>query len=151
MQITIRAAKCADADTLTKLARRSKASWDYPKSWIREWDEQLSFSPEYIAGNEVFVAVSDLEVIGVIALEQGIDHELSHLWIAPEHQNQGIGRRLVEYALETARRLGWQYLRIESDPNARPFYERLGAIPVGEVNAPVAGTTRVLPVLCLFV
>ena len=36
----------------------------------------------------------------------------------------------------------WTSLRIVSDPYAQPFYERLGAIKVAEVAAPVGGTTR---------
>ncbi len=34
-------------------------------------------------------------------------------------------------------------------PHAQPFYERMGAIKVGDVDAPVAGVQRSLPVLRL--
>jgi hypothetical protein len=48
---------------------------------------------------------------------------------------------------DLARERGGHELRIESDPYAEPFYERLGAVRVGETPAPVAGVERCLPVL----
>lgn len=38
-------------------------------------------------------------------------------------------------------------LRVESDPHAVGFYERMGARLAGTVPAPVLGTARELPVL----
>lgn len=44
---------------------------------------------------------------------------------------------------------GWASMRVVSDPHAQRFYERMGAVQIGEVDAPVGGTDRVLPVLSL--
>lgn len=141
----------ADAAALTRLARVSKASWGYPDAWLREWEPELSISAEYIRHNAVFVAQDEgAEVVGVIALEDGPHGpEVSHLWVAPESQGLGLGRRLVECALEAARERRWSSLRILSDPHAQPFYERLGAVYVGQASAPVRGTDRTLPILRL--
>jgi hypothetical protein len=38
-------------------------------------------------------------------------------------------------------------LRIESDPNAQSFYEKIGARKVGEVHSEVDSQPRVLPVM----
>ena len=150
-QTVIRHAEPADAGKLTLLARRSKASWGYPESWLREWQSQLSFSAAYLRRHPVFVASNAAEIVGVIALEDGVEPELAHLWIDPVWQGQGLGRQLVRRALDAAGEIGWESLRIESDPHAQSFYERLGAIRIGEVKAPVAGTQRLLPVLRLLV
>ncbi len=147
----MRRAEQADAEKLTQLARRSKASWGYPASWLREWESQLTFSADYIRSNPVFVMTDAEDILGVIALEHDIEPEIAHLWIDPAWQGQGLGRQLIARALEAAREFGWQFLRIESDPNAQSFYEQLGAVKVGEVKAPVAGKERLLPVLRLLV
>ena len=140
MELTFRDAKPEDAESLTGLACRAKASWGYPEAWLHEWRPQLSFSSGYIDKNSVTVAVADDSLVGVVALEDGGEPEIGHLWITPEYQGRGVGGQLIKRALEVAKGRGWGALRIESDPNALPFYKRLGAVPVGEVQAPVCGT-----------
>ena len=151
MNVTIRKARNSEAEELTKLARRAKASWGYPEACLREWEPQLKFSSDYIDRCSVLVARNGNTLVGVIALEDSDEPEISHLWVAPESQGLGVGRQLVKQALEVAKSRGWRSLRIVSDPNAERFYEGLGAAQVGDVAAPVGGTDRVLPVLRLSV
>ena len=146
----IRRGVADDAAVLTKLARVAKASWGYPDAWLQEWEPQLRISAAYIRDNAVFVAESEGRLVGVVGVGQGADGpEIAHLWISPESQGRGLGRTLVARARKVAEEEGWTSLRILSDPYAQPFYESLGAVQVGEVPAPVAGTQRTLPVLRL--
>lgn len=145
----IRPARPSDAEALTGIARAAKASWGYPEDWLREWEPQLTFTPEYVEAHTVLVATDDDRPIGVIALQATAEPEIAHLWVTPAAHGRGIGRRLVERAAEHASTRGWASLRIESDPGAVPFYRRMGAVCVGEVAAPVCGTDRVLPLLRL--
>ena len=145
-----RAAEVEDASALTALARRAKASWDYPEVWLREWEPELSFSSDYIRDNAVIVAELENVVVGVVALDHlPGEPTLGHLWVSPDCQRQGLGRTLLEKALAMAADRDWQALRVESDPYAQGFYERMGAVEVGRISAPVAGTDRFLPVLRL--
>lgn len=140
----------SDAAELTRLARRSKASWHYPDAWLREWESELEISADYIRRNAVLVAETDGGLVGVVGVGVGPEGpEIGHLWISAEAQGRGLGRALVDRAREVAVQNQWTSLRIVSDPHAQPFYERLGAVSVGEIAAPVAGTERSLPVLRL--
>jgi predicted N-acetyltransferase YhbS len=148
--VRIRTARVQEAAELTRLARQSKAAWGYPDAWLREWESELEISAEYIQRNAVFVAELEGGLVGVIGVGVGPEGpEIGHLWISAESQGQGLGRALVDRAREVAVQEQWTSLRIVSDPYAQPFYERLGAVPVGEIEAPVAGTERTLPVLRL--
>lgn len=149
MSPIIRPARPDEADTLTALARAAKASWGYPEAWLREWEPVLTFTATSIADHATFVADADGEVLGVVAVENTTEPEITHLWVAPQAQGRGIGRQLVQRARELAQENHWPALRIESDPYAVPFYESLGAEHIGDVPAPVAGTERVLPVFRL--
>lgn len=141
-----------EAGVLTLVARRAKASWGYPAEWLDEWETQLTFTPAYIRDNVTSVAEIDGDVVGVIALEssQG-EPEIAHCWVAPDVHRRGVGRALLKWAVQHAADSGWQTLRIESDPLARAFYERMGAEYIGEIEAPVCGTARQLPVLRLLI
>jgi len=148
--VRIRRARVSDAAELTRLARLSKASWGYPDAWLREWESELEISADYIRRNAVFVAATDGGLVGVVGVGAGPEGpEIGHLWVSAEAQGQGLGRALVDRAREVAVQNQWTSLRIVSDPYAQPFYERLGAVSVGEIEAPVAGTERTLPVLRL--
>ena len=148
--VWIRTGLAEDAPDLTRLARLSKASWGYPEAWLRLWESELEISAEYIQRNAVFVAESEDGPVGVVGVGVGPEGpEIGHLWISVEAQGQGLGRILVDRAREVAAQEQWTSLRITSDPYAQPFYERLGAVRVGEIDAPVAGTRRTLPVLRL--
>ena len=60
---------------------------------------------------------------------------------------EGIGRQLFIHALSLARELGYSKLRLEADPNAAGFYEKLGMEKIGESNYPVEGQDRILPIM----
>ena len=73
--------------------------------------------------------------------------QLDHLWVLPEEMGRGIGRALFAHAEAAARQRGASRLRVESDPHAEGFYQRMGLVRCGEVPAPMDGQPRVLPLL----
>jgi len=62
-------------------------------------------------------------------------------------ERRGIGKALFEHATAEARKLGFDSIKIEADPNAEGFYKRMGAIGVGASVSNVEGETRTLPLL----
>ncbi|MFQ5955797.1 MAG: GNAT family N-acetyltransferase, partial [Kiloniellales bacterium] len=86
------------------------------------------------------------QVVGVASLSRdGDEAELENLWVLPGFIGRGIGKVLFEHVAATARRQGCSRLRIVSDPNARAFYERMGARIDGDVPSRPEG--RRLPCL----
>jgi ribosomal protein S18 acetylase RimI-like enzyme len=144
----LRLAVSRDADRITEIARAAKASWGYPACWLAAWEQQLTVTPAYLADHVVVVAEKDGLVVGIGALAETSDHwSIDHLWIDPASQRQGIGRMIFEelMSIAAARPLP---VRIESDPHAVAFYERMGAVRIGSVSAPIAeAPDRRLPLL----
>ena len=60
---------------------------------------------------------------------------------------QGIGKALFEHALERCKIYSVSILKIDADPNAQSFYERMGAKKVSEHRTKIFGEDRILPVM----
>jgi N-acetylglutamate synthase-like GNAT family acetyltransferase len=146
MDIHLRRAHPDEAAQLTRIAHAAKRHWGYPEEWVEQWKADLTITPEFIVDNEMFVAVADDEIAGCCALviTEGLA-EIEHMWILPASMGTGVGRRLFEHAKKRAEQLGSKALELSADPNAEGFYERMGAMRIGEIPADMNGHARVLP------
>src|SRR4029450_1497681 len=80
MNMEIRRATPDEADTLPSIAHAAKRHWNYPEKWIEQWRSDLTITPEFIASNEVYVAVAGGEIAGCCALVVGDSlAELEHM------------------------------------------------------------------------
>ena len=146
MRIEIRRANPEEADTLTEIAHAAKRHWNYPESWIQQWQTDLTISGEFIRTHEVFAATINGEIAGCCALVMTDSlAEIEHMWIRPEQMGSGVGRALFEYARARAVERGASVLELSADPYAEGFYARMGAKRVGEIPADMDGQMRVLP------
>jgi GNAT superfamily N-acetyltransferase len=141
-------AKPEDADALTEIAHAAKRHWGYPEHWIEAWRDILTMRPEFIAANIAYCAVEDGHAVGFYVLTTENDGvHLDHLWIIPAALRRGIGRALFEHAVDQARAAGFDSIKIEADPNAETFYQRMGAQRVGTSVGEVEGEKRELPLM----
>jgi GNAT superfamily N-acetyltransferase len=141
-------AKPEDAEMLTEIAHAAKRHWGYPENWITAWRDVLTMRPEFISANTAYLARENNSAVAFYVLtteEDGI--HLDHLWVLPRAMGRGIGQALFEHATAQARRLGFDSIKIEADPNAEGFYKRMGAIRVGTSVSEVEGEHRELPLL----
>lgn len=148
--VEIRAAHPDDAARLTEIAHAAKRHWGYSEDLMSLWRADLTVSPEFVAGHDVYCAVLNTEVLGFYALSHDGDaFELEHMWVGPPHMGRGIGALLFEHAARTVRSHGGSVLEIASDPNAEGFYRKMGARPAGTVASKPEG--RTLPRLTLVI
>ncbi len=146
--ILIRRASPEDAEQLTRITLASKRYWNYPEEWIQRWLPELIFLPEYVSEHEMWLAVMGERSAAYYSLKQSEDSFwLENLWVLPEYIGQGMGRMLFQHALERSRVLGASTLKIESDPHAQNFYEKMGARKVSEHQYELDGHLRVLPIM----
>ncbi len=75
------------------------------------------------------VAVADDRIVGMGAMDNG---HVARMYVSPEHQGHGIGRRIHEMLEAEARRQGIRQLTLEASLNSVAFYEHLGYKSVQE-------------------
>jgi GNAT superfamily N-acetyltransferase len=127
--VSIRNAKPGEGKSLTALCMRSKAHWGYDAAFMRKSAAALLVSEASIAAGRVLVATDDAgRTIGTVSVaEDDEEAELALMFVDPPAIGGGTGRKLFEAAVSLARRLGYRRMTILADPNAAPFYERMGA------------------------
>jgi len=133
---TIRCARRDDAEIITDIAFRSKASWGYNDDFMEAARQELTHTAEDIANpeNHYFCACQGERLVGFAALIPYDKYrlELEAIFIDPANHRQGIGRLLMNRVVDEAQTLGYAAIIIQSDPFAAPFYQRLGAKQIGE-------------------
>lgn len=137
--IEVRAARPDDDDALVTV---DAATWTPAVSPAPQPEAGTAFFGERTNPEDVLVALVDSVVVaGYVQLKQTspvTSHEhvllINGLAVHPDHQRSGIGRRLVEAAVEEARRRGARKLSLRVlGPNAgaRTLYEALGFVVEG--------------------
>jgi ribosomal protein S18 acetylase RimI-like enzyme len=91
---------------------------------------------ELMAGGETLVLLAGAGPDGVAVLRlrpsiwtSALECYLAELYVAPERRGEGLGRALMELAIEEARRAGADHMDLgtsEDDVAARGLYESLG-------------------------
>lgn len=128
--ITFREAVQKDADLLTAICRRAKASHGYDEAFMAAvWDDMV-MPAELIARDTVMVAEIEGREVGfahLMPIDRPDTIYLENLFIEPDTQGLGVGKALFNWALTEAEARGYAWLEWDSDPNAAAFYEKVGA------------------------
>ena len=147
MPLTIRAPTIGELSDLSDLCFRSKAAWGYDEEFMDACRGELSFEPRDLELTPIAVAEHDGKPIGVAQVKVVDDEaDLLKLFVEPSALRSGIGKALLVWATDVAKELGAKRLVIDADPDAAPFYRRMGAYDVGQApSGSVPG--RMLPKL----
>ena len=116
---------------LSALCFRSKAHWGYDDAFMAQSRNSLIVSAEQIKAGDVWAAEVEGTVVGMVALTAMDDPalvDLDKLFVELSRLGAGIGRALMPFAIEEARRRGFKKMVVLADRNAAPFYERMGAV-----------------------
>lgn len=131
----VREADPHEAGFLSALALRSKAHWGYSPDFLDACRNELTVDESRIGSENYwcFVAVENSSVVGFYALARmssGV-YELDALFVEAAHIGTGVGRLLIQHALEILSKRGGARLIIQGDPNATEFYRAAGARQIG--------------------
>lgn len=141
----VRTASLNEANELSHIALISKATWDYSEEFIQACKEDLTITDDYIVNNYVYVLESEGIKIGFFSFQRKED-ALDFLYLHPNYKGKGYGKLLWKSVVEKAVELGMKCFTIDSDPNAKGYYMKMGAKSIGETPSTVF-KDRLLPLL----
>lgn len=143
--MSLRPPKPEELPAASALCLRSKAYWGYDEDFMAACVSELTLTTHDMKNDPIIVAEDERGLAGVahVKMEDGACY-LEKLFVDTDRMGKGVGRLLYNWALEAARRLGAEEVIVEADPDAVPFYERMGCLPAGEApSGSIPG--RVLP------
>ena len=146
-ELNIRKAKLEEADLLSNIALESKSYWIYDNDFLEKCKPYLTISIDDIINTSVYVIEDGISIFGFYQLKHINEKEvdLGMFFIKSEYIKKNLGAKLIEQCKSIAKNLGYKFLIIESDPNAKGFYEKQVGIFKGYVKSEVS-ETRSLPV-----
>jgi GNAT superfamily N-acetyltransferase len=144
--VGVRRAEAADADAIGRLLHDFNREFDDPTpepAWLAERARRLMGEGE----TAVLLVGDGPDGLAVLRFRraiwsEGLECYLAELYVVPARRGQGIGRALMETAIDVARDEGANYMELgtsEDDVAARALYESLSfsnreGKPDGPVN-----------------
>lgn len=133
-----------EANKLSNLALSSKATWNYSEEFILACKEDLTITQQYMKDNYVYVLEENQELIGFFSFQRKEVDSLDFLYLDPAYKGKGYDRILWESVVQKAVELNIKSFTIDSDPNAKGYYIKMGAELIGETPSTVF-KNRLLP------
>lgn len=133
--------KKEDASDYWKL--RLRALKEYPEAFASSYEESLSKPLDEVANrisdnddNYILGAFNNNKMIGMVGFKREASKKLQHkaviwgMYIAPEYQGRGIGRKLLEEIIDRAKHMGSlkqiNLVVVTSNEQAKRLYQSLG-------------------------
>jgi GNAT superfamily N-acetyltransferase len=132
--LTIRGPKPGEAQALTDLALRAKASWGYDAAFMAACRDELTVTAQRLIDWTFWVAEQGGAPVGIIALShEGDVAELEDFFVDPAAHGHGVGTALMVALLAACRAKALTKVMVAADPNAEAIYQRLGYRTVGQI------------------
>lgn len=140
--------KKADITRIYEISKVINETWrECYKEWLCAEDMRkftdMKFREDHTLegmnnGREYYLMTCDNEVVGICGSEQSRESDLLHgycsilqLYVLPEFQNMGLGKKLLSHTLREMRKKGYKNALLWTQANnaaARRFYERIGFV-----------------------
>ena len=120
--------------------------WEHRRdNWTVEvsaaaWNRTLlEIAAEAAVRSHVLVATELEMIVGLVmgTVNESGEGEVDALYVAPEHQGRGVGRRLLSASFERLRAAGAENARVvvlAANAPARQFYQHMGGSEAGSVE-----------------
>jgi len=132
-ELSVRAATADDAEAIAQLLHDFNEEFEDPTPGPARLAERIR---ELLAGKDTAVLLGGSGPDGLAVLRfrpaiwtRALECYLAELYVVPQRRGHGLGRRLMQAAIECARSRGARHMELgtaETDVVARALYESLG-------------------------
>jgi hypothetical protein len=119
---------------LNDIMKRSIAIWSYSSKEIEEVAEKLAITTEFVDKSVCCVAELNGSIKGFFCIDPSQSEKTNEakFYIEPDSIRKGLGTILWNQVILELKNKKIQRFKFLVDKNAQGFYEKLGAVKVGE-------------------
>jgi L-amino acid N-acyltransferase YncA len=130
----IKKARTDNVEVLNDIMKRSMAIWNYSDKEIEEASKKLAITTESIDKSICWIGELNGLIKGFFCIEPSKSEKTSEakFYIEPGSIREGLGTMLWKQVISELKNKEIKYFKILVDRNAQGFYEKLGAVKVGE-------------------
>ncbi|TNH43434.1 GNAT family N-acetyltransferase [Photorhabdus luminescens] len=146
MRITIRLANTTEQIALEALQLRASLMWEEDRELLLANPHMIELPMKHIEAGYVYIAEQADVILGfcvVLPLSDG-DAELDGLFVEPTFWHQGIGKQLVQIALNDLHIKGKISLQVLANLQAEGFYIALGFKRLGKEYTQLGTAIRMI-------
>lgn len=147
----ILAAEGSEASELNRLAIESESYWGYDSDFMDKFKVLYKVTEDFIRKNPTFIFYENAKIIGFYSLlinQEG--STIEYFYIKPQCIGKGCGKKMWNHLANYCKEHNINELTLVTSPQAREFYEKMGAIHIGEVES-ILKKGRKIPILkCSF-
>ena len=145
------AARGCEASELNRIAIESEAFWGYDSDFMDKFKVSYQVTEEFIRKNPTFILYECHKIIGFYSLLiNPQESTIEYFYIQPEYIGKGYGKKMWNHLANYCKAHNINELTLVTSPQAKEFYEKMGAIQIGEVES-ILKKDRLIPLLkCTF-
>lgn len=105
------------------------------------WEQRIATALA-LPRNKVFIAYHQYQACGLVWCQRSLDDpttaELFQMWVAPAQRGLGVGKQLINTAIQWLQSVGVQRINLgvtQTNTTAIQLYQRYGFAPVGKPTA----------------
>ena len=132
----ILAAEGYEASELSRIAIESEAYWGYDSDFMDKFKVNYQVTEEFIRKNPTFILYENSRIIGFYALLINSEgNTVEYFYIEAECIGKGYGEKMWKHLVNYCKDHGIKDFTLVTSPEAKEFYEKMGAMQIGEVES----------------
>lgn len=139
MKTQVKNAVLSDLEKINTLLRQSKSHWGYDNDFLDRFMEKLGITQAYLQKHSIQLFYINDQLAGFFNFSFNAEglFELDNFFLHPDYIGKGIGRKLWNACCQEAKKQNQNQFIIWIDPNAEPFYIKMGCQKIGVRQSPM--------------
>ncbi len=139
-----------EANELNRIAIESESYWGYDSDFMDKFKIIYQVTEEFIKGNQTFILYEDERIIGFYSISnKPKGNELEYFYIEPHCIGKGYGKGMWDHLINYCKAHNIKDFALVTSPQAKRFYEKMGAMYIGEVESTLEKGREIPKLKCI--
>ncbi|MBU3143801.1 GNAT family N-acetyltransferase [Clostridium sp. CF012] len=138
-----------EASELSRIAIKSESYWGYDYDFMDKFKVIYEVTEEFIRKNPTFIIYENDKIVGfytILIKPEG--NSIEYFYIEPQCIGKGYGKKMWDHLANYCKAHSIKDFTLVTSPQAKEFYEKMGAIQIGEVESTLKKGRKIPKLKC---